>query len=150
MSESILSCSNNERLFYEHLFVEWRQEMSVIMMGFKDRLKELRTRKGITQEVLALDLGIPESTVRRYESSDENTPRRERLEKIADYFGVSVDYLLGRTDDPSPSEKINRKLSEIENLFFYELDKLSEEDKKKALEHVRYLRYLAEKENKTR
>ncbi|MDA5111090.1 helix-turn-helix domain-containing protein [Brevibacillus thermoruber] len=120
------------------------------MMGFKDRLKELRTRKGITQEVLALDLGIPESTVRRYESSDENTPRRERLEKIADYFGVSVDYLLGRTDDPSPSEMINRNLSEIENLFFYELDKLSEEDKKKALEHVRYLRYLAEQKNKNK
>lgn len=124
--------------------------MSVIMMGFKDRLKELRTKKGITQETLALDLGIPESTVRRYESSDEHTPRRERLEKIADYFGVSVDYLLGRTNDPSPSEKINRKFSDIENLFFYELDKLSEEDKKKALEHVRYLRYLAEQENKNK
>ncbi|WP_342404249.1 helix-turn-helix transcriptional regulator [Brevibacillus sp. FSL K6-2834] len=117
-------------------------------MGFKDRLKDLRAKKGITQEVLALDLGIPESTVRRYESSDENTPRRERLEKIADYFGVSVDYLLGRTDDPSPSEKYDRPRTEIENLFFYELDKLSEEDKKKALEHVRYLRYLAEQQHK--
>jgi hypothetical protein len=42
------------------------------------------------------------------------------------------------------------RVIELENLFFYELDKLSEEDKKKALEHVRYLRYLAEKENKNK
>lgn len=122
--------------------------MSVIIMGFKERLKELRTQKGLTQDALASYLGIPESTIRRYESIDENTPRRERLEKIADFFGVTVDYLLGRTDDPSPSDKNHKQLSEFESLFFYELEKLSEEDKKKALEHVRYLRYLAERENK--
>lgn len=135
-------------VYFMNIFcrMETRNERDI--MGFKDRLKDLRAKKGITQEVLALDLGIPESTVRRYESSDENTPRRERLEKIADYFGVSVDYLLGRTDDPSPSEKYDRPRTEIENLFFYELDKLSEEDKKKALEHVRYLRYLAEQQHK--
>lgn len=70
--------------------------MSVVIMGFKERLKELRTKKGITQEVLASYLDIPESTIRRYESSEDSTPRRERLEKIADFFDVSVDFLLGR------------------------------------------------------
>ncbi len=68
---------------------------------FKDRLKELRLKKGLTQEALAAHLNLPESTIRRYESSDKNTPRRERLESIADFFNVSVDYLLGRNNDPS-------------------------------------------------
>ncbi|MBH0328796.1 hypothetical protein ABH14_03130 [Brevibacillus brevis] len=129
-------------------------------MGFKERLKELRKSKKMTQETLATAIGIPESTIRRYESVDDGLPRRERLESIADFFGVSVDYLLGRTDvdfivkeenthydkSPSSTSKKDAGLSEFENLFFFELDKLSEEDKQKALEHVRYLRYLAEQQ----
>ncbi|MFI8710845.1 hypothetical protein [Brevibacillus brevis] len=46
----------------------------------------------------------------------------------------------------SPSPKKDKPLSEYESLFFYELEKLREEDKKKALEHMRYLRYLAEQQ----
>ncbi|AWX56925.1 XRE family transcriptional regulator [Brevibacillus brevis] len=131
-------------------------------MGFKERLKELRKSKKMTQEALASAIGIPESTIRRYESVDDGLPRRERLERIADFFEVSVDYLIGRKPDiffnqgdnlylvelktSSPNDKKDKKLSEFENLFFYELEKLSEEDKKKALEHVRYLRYLAEQQ----
>ncbi|MDC0760578.1 helix-turn-helix transcriptional regulator [Brevibacillus sp. AG] len=121
-------------------------------MGFPERLKELRESRGLSQETLADTLGIPRSSITHYEKPDqgekERLPRRERLEKIADYFGVSVDYLLDRTDTPSPIAKNDKPLSEYESLFFYELDKLSEEDKKKALEHIRYLRYLAEQGNK--
>lgn len=65
-------------------------------MVFKERLKELRSKRGLTQEQLAVSLGIPESTIRRYESVEDSMPRRERLEKIADFFGVSTDYLTGR------------------------------------------------------
>ncbi|MED0676948.1 helix-turn-helix domain-containing protein [Aneurinibacillus thermoaerophilus] len=82
-------------------------------MGFRERLKELRSKKGITQEQLAAHLDIPESTIRRYESVEDSLPRRERLDKIADFFGVSIDYLLGRTDDVLlPSAPSNSGLGE--------------------------------------
>lgn len=70
-------------------------------MDFKSRLISLRKSRGLTQERLASDLDIPTTTVRRWESVGI-PPKRERLEMLADYFRVSVDYLLGRTDDPTP------------------------------------------------
>ncbi|GIO03431.1 transcriptional regulator [Brevibacillus halotolerans] len=79
-------------------------------MIFKQRLKELRAEKKITQEELAKALDIPESTIRRLESSEQSLPRRERLEKIADFFNVSVDYLLGRTDNPKSTLTDNVRL----------------------------------------
>ena len=61
------------------------------------RLKELRKEKGITQQKLALDLNTSQNSISRYESGlrplDANM-----LMKIADYFNVSVDYILERTD----------------------------------------------------
>ena len=63
------------------------------------RLKELRKKKGISQLRLATDLNTTQNTIRRYETG-EREPGIEELLKIADYFNVSVDYLLGRTDDP--------------------------------------------------
>ncbi|MBR8660726.1 helix-turn-helix domain-containing protein [Brevibacillus sp. NL20B1] len=117
------------------------------MLG--DRLKEQRTLRKIRQEDVATKIGIARTTYAMYEQN-KREPDNETLQKLADFFGVSVDYLLGRTDDPASINKSERPLTELENLFFYELDKLSEEDKKKALEHVRYLRYLAEQENKNK
>lgn len=122
--------------------------MSVVIMGFKERLKELRTKKGITQEVLASHLDIPESTVRRYESSDDSTPRRERLEKIADFFNVKIDYLLGRTDDPSPPDQKD-KLDPLANTFFREWDKADEEKKKRTLDFIRFLNQQDDEGDKT-
>ena len=61
------------------------------------RLKELRSKKGISQLKLALDLGMNQNSISRYENlergADYNT-----LIKFANYFGVSIDYLLGRKD----------------------------------------------------
>ncbi|MBR3835944.1 MAG: helix-turn-helix transcriptional regulator [Clostridia bacterium] len=64
------------------------------------RLKELRKAKGISQLKLAIDLNMNQNSISRYENgireADYNT-----LIKFADYFNVSVDYLLERTDDPT-------------------------------------------------
>lgn len=98
---------------------------------FTSRLKSLRKEKGITQEMLAKHLDLPDSTLRRYET-EGNIPKRERLELIADYFGVSIDYLMGRTDDKT------KKLSEGARELYNAID-LSEDDAiKKIMETFSY------------
>ena len=67
------------------------------------RIKELRKRRNITQLKLAMDLHTTQNTISRYEKG-EREPNIDELVKLADYFGVSLDYLLERTDNP----EINR------------------------------------------
>ena len=64
------------------------------------RLKELRKSKSISQLKLALDLNTSQNTISRYETG-EREPGIHELIMIADYFNVSLDYLLERTDDPT-------------------------------------------------
>ena len=68
---------------------------------FSERLKRLRMEKGITQKELADRLHISRSTIAGYESLGKE-PDGEKLCALADFFGVSVDYLLGGTDSREP------------------------------------------------
>ena len=61
------------------------------------RLKKLRKERNISQLKLALDLNMNQNTVSRYENMEREADY-ETLIKIADYFEVSLDYLLGRSD----------------------------------------------------
>ncbi|PKM52453.1 MAG: XRE family transcriptional regulator [Firmicutes bacterium HGW-Firmicutes-7] len=64
---------------------------------FKDRIKNLRKEFGITQQDLADKLGLVRTAIANYEMG-RNIPNAETLNMIADFFDVSLDYLLGRTD----------------------------------------------------
>ena len=64
------------------------------------RLKELRTSKGILQLKLALDLGMNQNSISRYENHEREADYATLI-KFADYFNVSLDYLLGRTNNPN-------------------------------------------------
>ena len=64
------------------------------------RLKELRKNSGISQLKLAMDLGMNQNSISRYENLERQADY-ETLIKFADYFNVSIDYLLGRTDNPN-------------------------------------------------
>lgn len=64
------------------------------------RLKELRKQKGMTQLRLAIELDTNQNTISRYESGERQADY-QTLIRIADYFGVSIDYLLERTDNPT-------------------------------------------------
>ena len=63
------------------------------------RLKELRRARRITQLKLAMDLHMSQNTISRYENSEREPGIRELIQ-IADYFNISIDYLLERTDRP--------------------------------------------------
>ena len=63
------------------------------------RLRELRERKGISQLRLAMDLSLNQNTISRYETGEREADYKTLI-ALADYFRVSVDYLLERTDNP--------------------------------------------------
>ena len=91
------------------------------------RLKELRNQKNITQEELANHLSIPRGTYAHYELG-KREPDYNMLLRIANFFDVSTDYLLGLTDSPNPykSPKIISDLREGRVAY----KDLSEETKK--------------------
>lgn len=65
------------------------------------RLRDLREDQDKTQQQIADVLNMHRSVYRRYESGQRETPAWVVV-KLADYYHVSTDYLLGRTDDPTP------------------------------------------------
>ena len=67
------------------------------------RLKYLRKKKNISQLKLALDLNMNQNSISRYENGQRQADY-DTLIAFADYFDVSIDYLLERTDNP----KINK------------------------------------------
>lgn len=62
-----------------------------------EKIKELADKRGISLTKLEEDLGYSRNTLYKLKSQK---PNAERISEIADYFNVSTDYLLGRTDNP--------------------------------------------------
>lgn len=67
---------------------------------FQERLRLLRNKKGASQRQVADGLGITEVGYRNYEAG-RRKPTFDILPLIADFFGVSLDYLFGQTDNPT-------------------------------------------------
>nr|WP_213974942.1 helix-turn-helix transcriptional regulator [Tepidanaerobacter acetatoxydans] len=76
-----------------------------------NRIKTLREREGLTQIEFAKILNISNTTLSQYESG-QRVPSDEIKTKIADFFGVTIDFLLGRTDTPTPADKISESVSD--------------------------------------
>ena len=89
-----------------------------------ERIKELATIKGKTIKAVEQDLGLAEGHIRKWKVF---MPNSKALVMIADYFGVSVDYLLGR--EPIEDENINAMLSNPEyRALFKKTAKMSKQD----------------------
>ena len=73
---------------------------------FGERLKLLRKSRGITQEQLAEIIGVERSSIGKYEGKSKTIPSDDVKAKIADYFNVSTDYLLGRSDVAEPTKNM--------------------------------------------
>lgn len=92
------------------------------------RLKELRISKKIYQKDIADYLGVDRTTYSKYETGDSD-PSSEMLSKLADFFDVSTDYLLGR-DEKKPAQEGEHVPGYID---------LIPEDRKKVHEYVALL-----------
>lgn len=72
------------------------------------RILDLMQKNGITAHKLEVEAPIAISSIQAWKNG-KSKPSLEAVSKIADYFGVSVDYLLGKTDNPTPPEKSDGK-----------------------------------------
>lgn len=71
------------------------------MIMIYERIRNLRVDNDLTQEDLAQKLSISQRTYSRYENDERNIPI-EIFAKLADYYGTSIDYLVGQTDVKKP------------------------------------------------
>lgn len=90
-------------------------------MSFGHKLKTLRKQRGLTQKELAEKLFLSQSSITRFEK-DEILPTSETLSKIANYFDVSIDFLLNR---PQTTPKKN---SNLEKAFNQAIEELKDEE----------------------
>lgn len=81
-----------------------------------NRIKELRTKKNISQAQLASDTGISQQSLSFYEKGSRK-PKIEALQKLADYFGVSVGYLQGIEEQPTTDIQNQKRWNERERSF---------------------------------
>lgn len=86
-------------------------------MDFKDILRELRTTAGLTQQELSDKLNVTHSTISKYERGDLE-PNNTSLKRLADFFDVSADYLLGLSKEKTQQdERITQAIGADEELL---------------------------------
>ena len=102
------------------------------------RLKELRIGKGLLQRDIAEVLNCSTPVYCRYEKG-EREPQFDIIKKLADFYGVTVDYILGRDDPPALAEKETApadKMAEAKQL----LEGLNDEQYQAALQYLKFLK----------
>lgn len=106
------------------------------------RLKELRLAKNIPQKELALHMGVTQTAVSDWENENRK-PDYDSLLKLADFFGVSVDYLLGReeTKKGPPSGEPNKQSDEEDFRYALsgELKDLTDEEFQEIMNYIKFV-----------
>ena len=73
------------------------------MVTLAQRITQLRTQKGLSRPELSAALGLPKNAAEKFETGRQ-TPTQEQQQKLADFFGVSLFYLRGESNDPTRQE----------------------------------------------
>ncbi|WP_223254231.1 helix-turn-helix domain-containing protein [Halobacillus halophilus] len=123
-------------------------------MSVGNLITKLRKKRNLTQEGLAERVGISRASLSHYEK-DRREPDYETLRKLADFFEVSTDYLLGRSkaakktgnEEYDSIEEINRLLDkyEIDEMSFFDIDKWKSMSPEQIRELESYFQYLVQK-----
>lgn len=100
------------------------------------RLRYLRERKGLAQKYVAEKIGVKNNTLSGYESG-RREPDSDTLSRLADFYEVTTDFLLGRSDEPSLTEKeYYEALAEYRELIEI-LEHMPEEKRERNLQRIR-------------
>lgn len=117
----------------------------------ESRIKQLREKRGLIQEILAAELGITQQMLSKYER-DVTLIKVDILKKIATYFNVTTDYLLGVSDvkrDLQRQMKMNETLDEYYDLILIEIYKdLDSYDKEMIWSIMQTVKKVGEKRKK--
>ena len=98
-----------------------------------DRIHDLRLSRNMSQTELAKSLHVSQQVITKWENN-RTEPSSNVLASIADYFGVSADYLLGKTNEKVP----NDQLSKNQKLVAYSIDPdISDEERNDIIEMVK-------------
>ena len=110
-------------------------------MNTLDKILSLLTEKGIQQKTFAENIGVTKHTITDWKNGRSKSYMKY-IDKIADFFDVSADYLLEKTDDksPLPKEAINIFDNVDINAFSRQLyEQLTKEERKKVQEYILFL-----------
>lgn len=121
-------------------------------MKIGDRMKKLREEKGLMQQDVCNALDIEQSTLANYENN-RRVPKTDILIEIANYYGVSLDYLVGRTDDRFDNSKLrpkdlNKFLQQSEIIFDGDTYNLTDEDRDLVMKSLEVAFLAAKRANK--
>ena len=106
---------------------------------FGDRLKELRKERNLTQEDIGNLCDVAKNTVSSWEKNI-NQPSFEIVKKLAQYFGVTIDYLLNFTqNDVDNMERLKQALKQA-GMWNDAIDDISREDFEKAMKIIAMLK----------
>lgn len=105
---------------------------------FFDRLKELCDSKGISAYKACTDIGLNRAAVAKWKNGSQ--PNGTTAVKLADYFGVTVDYLLGKETVPTNSGGHTVDLTEVDFAFYGGYKELDEHDQETIRDMVRVMR----------
>lgn len=108
------------------------------MDTFKDRLKQLRNEKNLTQEELAKYIGTTRATLASWETG-RREPDMETLRKLSDYFNVTLDWLMGNTDIRNQADEITQAVEDDPELAEFWNDLKQREDLKLLFKQTRNL-----------
>lgn len=110
------------------------------MQSFGERLRSLRLEKDMTQEDVASYFGLHKTRISQYELNKRQADD-DMKKKLAEFFGVSLDYLMGNTDiRESADEILNKKELTIALHSDYEYDELPDEAKKEIENFIEYVK----------
>lgn len=106
-------------------------------MGFGERLRSLRIENKLTQEELGNKLNLTKANISKYETG-RLEPNIETINNLANFFNVSIDYLLANTNVRNPYRTEN----DMPTKAYHNLDQsgLSDEDIKKVEEYIELLK----------
>ncbi|MBW3490611.1 helix-turn-helix domain-containing protein [Bacillus sp. FDAARGOS_1420] len=100
-------------------------------MELKERIRFLRKERNLKQDELGKAIGVNAASVSKFETGLKS-PSRETLQRMADFFNVSADYLLGRSDDRQLNQMLNTKY----NALKIRLDQLPQEHQEILLQNM--------------
>lgn len=79
-----------------------------------ERIKEISKQRGLNLKKTATEAGLSENAIYKWKTQ---TPQSNALQAVADVLGVSVDYLLGNTDEMHSNKKVDKKIADLKDIM---------------------------------